>query len=358
MGGLSMADTDISISPARLRELGAAICRAAGSDAAEAKAVADNLVDANLTGHDSHGVGMLPIYIDAVRRGVLALGMKPTVVSQTAATLVVDGNRGYGQTIMAAATDMLCAKAKEAGAAVLALRNTHHIGRIGAWAEQTARHGLASFFVVDVAGVDAKVAPTGGREGRLGTNPICLGLPVKGGIPIIADMATSQIAVGKVRVAFNKGVPVADGILIDSEGKPTNDPGVMFREDRPSGALLTMAAHKGYALSALIELFSGALGGGGTIASLPPTTRRITNNAIAVAIDPAALGTDDYIAGEAAKLEAWLKSSPGDVMLPGEPERRARAARAKSIPIDAGNWAQLAELARSLQLDPDMYRKG
>ena len=132
----------------------------------------------------------------------------------------------------------------------------------------------------------------------------------------------------------------------------------MFREDRPSGALLTMAAHKGYALSALIELFSGALGGGGTIASLPPTTRRITNNAIAVAIDPAALGTADYIADEAARLEAWLKSSPGDVMLPGEPERRARAARAKSIPIDSGNWLQLAELARSLKLDPDAYLKG
>lgn len=353
-----MAGNDVSISPARLRELGTAICRASGSDEAEARAVSDNLVDANLTGHDSHGVGMLPIYIDAVRRGVLALGMKPTVVSQTAATLVVDGNRGYGQTIMAAATDLLCAKAKTAGAAVLALRNTHHIGRIGAWAEQAARHGLASFFVVDVAGVDAKVAPTGGREGRLGTNPICLGLPVTGGPPIVADMATSRIAVGKVRVAYNKGVPVEDGILIDADGKPTNDPGVMFREDRPSGALLTMAAHKGYALSALIELFSGALGGGGTIASLPPTTRRIINNAIAVAIDPAALGTADYIAGEAARLEAWLKSSPGDVMLPGEPERRARAARAKSIPIDAGNWEQLAELARSLKLDPDAYLKG
>jgi uncharacterized oxidoreductase len=356
MGGLNMAK-DVAITPDRLRALATSICKAAGSADDEAKCVADNLVDANLTGHDSHGVGMLPIYIDAVRRGVLELGMKLTVVSQTAATLVVDGNRGYGQTIMTDATELLCAKAKTAGAAVMALRNTHHIGRIGAWAEQTARHGLASFFVVDVAGVDAKVAPTGGREGRLGTNPICIGLPVKGRAPIVADMATSQIAVGKVRVAFNKGVPVADGILIDSEGKPTNDPGVMFREDRPSGALLTMAAHKGYALSALIELFSGALGGGGTIASIPPTTRRITNNAIAVAIDPAALGTDDYITGEAEKLEAWLKSSPGDVMLPGEPELRARKARAASIPIDAGNWAALAELARSLQIDPDSYLK-
>jgi hypothetical protein len=181
------------------------------------------------------------------------------------------------------ATELLCAKAKDAGAAVLALRNTHHIGRVGAWAEQAAAHGLASFFVVDVAGVDAKVAPTGGIAGRLGTNPICLGLPVKGHAPIVADMATSQIAVGKVRVAFNKGVRLPPGILIDHEGKPTTDPATMYTH--PAGALLTMAAHKGYALSALIELFAGALGGGGTIATWQPEETRILNNAIGVAID-------------------------------------------------------------------------
>ena len=337
---------DIQISPDKLRAFGAALVAAAGSSAAEAKCVADNLVEANLTGHDSHGVGMLPIYLDAVKRGKVALGVSLKIVSQTAATLVVDGQRGYGQTIMRDATELLCAKAKEAGAAVLALRNTHHIGRVGAWAEQAAAHGLASFFVVDVAGVDAKVAPTGGIAGRLGTNPICLGLPVKGHAPVVADMATSQIAVGKVRVAFNKGVQLPHGILIDHEGKPTTDPGTMYTH--PAGALLTMAAHKGYALSALIEMFAGALGGGGTIATWQPEEQRILNNAIGVAIDPAALGTADFVAEEALKLEAWLKSGKGDVMLPGEPERRARQARAQSIPIDAGNWALLAELARGL----------
>jgi uncharacterized oxidoreductase len=337
---------DIQISPDKLRAFATALVAAAGSDASEAQAVADNLVEANLTGHDSHGVGMLPIYLDAVKRGKVALGAKLKVVSETAATLVVDGQRGYGQTIMRDATDLLCAKAKTAGAAVMALRNTHHIGRVGAWAEQAARHGLASFFVVDVAGVDAKVAPTGGIAGRLGTNPICLGLPVKGHPPVVADMATSRIAVGKVRVAFNKGVQLPPGILIDHAGKPTTDPGAMY--NHPAGALLTMAEHKGYALSALIELFAGALGGGGTIATWTPAETRIINNAIAVAIDPAALGTADYVADEAAKLEAWLKSSPGDVMMPGEPERRARAARAEAIPVDAGNWALLVELARTL----------
>jgi hydroxycarboxylate dehydrogenase B len=342
----ALGKTDIEIAPDRLRTFARALVAAAGSDAAEAACVADNLVEANLTGHDSHGVGMLPIYLDAVKRGKLALGATPKIVSETLATLVVDGQQGYGQTIMRAATDLLCAKAKIAGAAVLALRNTYHIGRVGAWAEQAAAHGLASFFVVDVAGVDAKVAPFGGIAGRLGTNPICLGLPVPGFPPIVADMATSRIAVGKVRVAFNKGVPVAPGILIDHEGKPTTDPATMYTQ--PSGALLAMAEHKGYALSALIELFAGALGGGGTIATWQPSETRIINNAIAVAIDPAALGTAETVAAEAQKLEAWLKSGQGDVMLPGEPERRARAKRAASIPIDAGNWGQLVELAKSL----------
>jgi uncharacterized oxidoreductase len=356
MAGVTVAD--IVITPARLTDLATAICRASGSDEKEARAVATNLVSANLAGHDSHGVGLLPIYIDAVRSGVLALGMTPRVVSRTAATLVIDGQRGYGQTVMSAAMDLLCDQAKSVGAAVLALRNTHHIGRIGAWAEHAACRGLASFFVVDVAGVDAHVAPHGGREGRLGTNPICLGLPVPGGHPVIADMATSRIAVGKVRVAYNKGVEVEPGSLIDGDGRTTNDPGVIFAPGGPTGALLTMAAHKGYALSVLVELFAGALGGGGTIASLSPETQCTTNNAIAVVIDPAALGTSDYIAGEAACLEAWLKSSPGDVLLPGEPERLSRAVRAEAIPMDAGNWTALADLAKSLGLDPESYRNG
>lgn len=347
----------VTIKPSRARDLVEAIARASGSPESEAKGLAENLVDANLTGHDSHGVSMLPLYLDMVRAGTMALGASPKIVTETAATLVVDGNRGYGQTIMAQATDLLCAKAKKAGAAVLALRNTHHIGRIGAWAERAAGHGCASIFLVDVAGVDAKVAPHNGRDARLGTNPICLGFPRQGLPPVVADMATSRVAVGKVRVALNKGETIPPGLVIDAEGKESTDPATMFRD--PMGALLTMGEHKGYAISTMLELFAGALAGGMTIATLTPKEKRIVNNCVAVAIDPDAFGTRDTMTAEAGRLEAWLKASPprdtAPVMLPGEPELEARRARADGLPVDAGTWKLLVDLAASYGIDASRH---
>ncbi|MCA0451757.1 MAG: malate/lactate/ureidoglycolate dehydrogenase [Proteobacteria bacterium] len=347
----------VNITPKRAIDLVAAIAMASGSPESEARGLGENLVDANLTGHDSHGVSMLPLYIDMVRAGTMNVGAAPKIVAETAATLVVEGNRGYGQTIMAQATDMLCAKAKKSGAAVLALRETHHIGRIGAWAERCAKQGLASIFLVDVAGVDAKVAPHNGRDARLGTNPICLGFPRKGKPPIIADMATSRVAVGKIRVSLNKGERIAEGLIIDAEGKPSTDPATMFTD--PMGALLTMADHKGYALSVMMEMFSGALGGGSTIATLQPHLKRIVNNCIAVAIDPAALGTEDTMTAEADRMEAWLKASPkrgaDDILLPGEPELASRAKRAATFPVDDGTWKLLADIARDYGIDAKQY---
>jgi hydroxycarboxylate dehydrogenase B len=347
----------VNITPQRAIDLVAAIAMAGGSPESEARGLGENLVDANLAGHDSHGVSMLPLYIDMVRAGTMKVGASPTIVAETAATLVVEGNRGYGQTIMAQATDMLCAKAKKSGAAVLALRETHHIGRIGAWAERCAAQGLASIFLVDVAGVDAKVAPHNGRDARLGTNPICLGFPRVGKPPVIADMATSRVAVGKVRVSLNKGERIPEGLVIDADGKPSTDPATMFRD--PMGALLTMADHKGYALSVMMEMFAGALGGGGTIATLKPELKRIVNNCIAVAIDPAALGTADTMTAEADRMEAWLKASPkrgpDDVLLPGEPELRSRAKRATTIPVDDGTWKLLDDIARDYGIDASRY---
>lgn len=347
----------VTIRPRRARDLVDAIARASGSPEFEAKGLAENLVDANLTGHDSHGISMLPLYLDMVRAGTMALGAKPKIVAETVATLVVDGNRGYGQTIMAQATDLLCVKAKKAGAAVLALRNTHHIGRIGAWAERAAAQGIASIFLVDVAGVDAKVAPHNGRDARLGTNPICLGFPRQGLPPVVADMATSVVAVGKVRVALNKGEAIPAGQVIDADGKESTDPATMFRD--PMGALLTMGGHKGYAISTMLELFAGALAGGMTIATLTPAEKRIVNNCVAVAIDPDAFGTRDTMTAEAGRLEAWLKASPprggAPVMLPGEPELAAREARANGLPVDSGTWKLLVDLAASYGIDAGQY---
>src|SRR6478609_7556113 len=175
-----------------------AIVAAAGSHDGEAAQVAANLVEANLRGHDSHGVGMVPRYVDAVLEGGLAVNAHE-------------------------AMELGAARAKEHGVCVVGLAHSHHLGRIGQWAEQCVDHGLVSIHFVNVLSRPI-VAPFGGRDARLGTNPFCVGIPRPGGDPILLDFATSKIAQGKTRVAFNKGVELEPGTIIDDRGEPTTHP--------------------------------------------------------------------------------------------------------------------------------------
>src|SRR4029450_2103420 len=139
------------------------------------------------------------------------------------------------------------------------LRNAHHLGRIGAYGEPCGRAGLVSIHFANVVGHEPQVSPWGGRERRMTTNPFCCVVPQESAPPIVLDMATSAIALGKVRVAFLKGEPVPDGVLVDAEGKPTNDAEVMYQA--PFGALGPFGQHKGYGLALMCELLGGALAG-------------------------------------------------------------------------------------------------
>lgn len=349
-----MADEDVMISEPELRAYAAAIIRAAGSSPAEADKVAAQLVEANLRGHDSHGVGLLPDYVRNVKAGTLKPNQTAVVVKETDTLAVIDGRHGYGQVIGEQAMDIGIGKARRSGVAMVALRRTHHLGRIGHWAEQCCAAGMASIHFTSVAS-NASVAPWGGTDARLGTNPFTCGVPVEGGEPIILDMATSRLPVGKVRVAHNKGKPIVEGALIDAAGRPTTDPGVYFRQ--PRGTLLPFGEHKGYALSLIVELFAGALTGGGTISLGEDAPKGIINNMFSVVIDPAAIGPSRAFYDEVAAMARWAKASPPagaePVMVPGDPERRARRQRlAAGIPIDAGTWRVVADAARAVGIDP------
>src|SRR5213078_3019161 len=214
-----------------------AIVAAGGSEPREAKLVADNLVTANLTGHDSHGVGMIPRYIDALL--------------DAGALLALDGRKGYGQAIGLEAMRMAIERAKQHGCCVMALRNTHHLGRIGHWAELAVQEGLVSIHFVNVIS-HARVAPYGGRDARFGTNPCCIGVPLPGRPPFILDYATSAVAQGKLRVAHNKREKVPLGRLIDNQGNPTDDP--RYAVVPPFGAMLPFGEHKGYGMALACEL--------------------------------------------------------------------------------------------------------
>ncbi len=340
-----------------LRQLVQAIVERGGSQSVEAAQVAYNLVEANLTGHDSHGVGMLPRYVDNLLAGGLKANQQLRIVTDHGALLTLDGQAGYGQVMGHQAMVLGIERARQQGVAVLGLANSHHIGRIGAWAEQCLDAGLVSVHFVNVIS-EPVVAPFGGSDGRFVTNPMCVGIPMGDADPIVLDFATSRIAMGKVRVAYNKGETVAPGTLIDDHGQPTNDPGVMFRT--PPGALLPFGEHKGYGLAVVCEILAGALTGGLTL-HCNARADRIINHMLSFIVDPARLGTAAHLAREAQAFADWVKASPPapgqQVQLPGEPERRYRQQRAaEGIPVDATTWAQLLACGAKLGLEEAALR--
>ena len=221
------------------------VVRGFGSHESEVRAVAGNLIEANLTGHDSHGIGMLPRYTEAFLEGGLVPNTHVRTVLDAGALLRLDGQAGFGQVVGQEAMSMGIERASQHGSCIVALGNAHHIGRIGAWAEQAAQAGLISIHLVNVVARNV-VAPFGGGDARFGTNPVCIGVPLAGQPPVILDFATSMIAQGKTRVAHNKGEPVAPGCLIDDQGRDTQDP--RYSVVPPWGALLTFGAHKGLSL--------------------------------------------------------------------------------------------------------------
>lgn len=333
-----------------LRAIVRSIFTAAGSDAREAELIAAQLVEANLTGHDSHGIGMIPRYIEVLRAGHLKPNRHAKVVLDSGALLVLDGNEGYGQVMGFEAMEQAIARAREHGTAIVALRESHHIGRIGHWAEQCAAAGLVSMHYVNVIS-EPIVAPFGGRDARFVTNPFCVGIPLPGRKPVLLDFATSRIAAGKVRVAMNKGEKLKPGTLLDRHGNFTTDPRELFGEEH--GAIVPFGEHKGYGMAIVCELLGGALTGGRTLHGKPPT-RAIWNSMLSIVIDPERLGTAANLSKEAEEFIRWVRASPpmdgvDRVRLPGEPEEEHRAARgANGIPIDATTWKEIVAAAEQV----------
>ena len=328
-----------------------AIVLAGGSSAREAGQVATALVGANLRGHDSHGVGMIPRYVEALLEGGLKINQTPKINFDGGAMIAVDGQSGYGQVIGEDATTIAIARAKQHGSCIMGLGNVHHLGRIGQWAEQATAQGLVSLHFVNVLSRPI-VAAWGGGDGRMGTNPCCIGVPVPGEPPIILDYATSVVAQGKMRVAHNKGEKVPAGRLIDDHGQPTNDPAYVVVE--PLGALMPFGEHKGSGMGLICELLGGALAGGGTWHHEYKGERRVLNGMLSILIDPARLGTGDFFASETSAFLDWLRHSPtaagfDKLRIAGEPERETRAQRlAHGVPVDSTTWDEICTRAERL----------
>ncbi|MBI1943385.1 MAG: malate/lactate/ureidoglycolate dehydrogenase [Betaproteobacteria bacterium] len=354
-----MADTRICKAK-RLARAIEAVVAAGGSDAREAKLVAENLVTANLTGHDSHGVGMIPRYVESLLEGGLQVNQHPRIVFDGGAMLSLDGQAGYGQVIGLEAMEIGIARARQHGLAVMGLARAHHLCRIGQWAEQAVGAGLISLHFTNVISRSI-VAPYGGADARFGTNPVTVGIPIPGEPPFILDMATSAVAQGKIRVAHNKREQVSPEWLIDDQGFPTSDP--RYGVVEPFGALRTFGLHKGYGLAVVCELLGGALTGGGTWHSDDRSKKRVWNGMLTILIDPQRLGTADTFAAETSAFLESLRRSPvapgfDKVRIAGEPEREMRAKREREgIPVDANTWEEIAAAAAKLELARDVLER-
>ena len=314
----------------------------------EARLVAEALVRANLAGCDSHGIMRLPQYLAKIEAGQIVPGAPVEVVRETPATAVLDGHWGFGQVAAARAAEIAIAKAREVGLAGVSGRHCNHVGALADYAMTAAEAGLIGLMFVNGHGGAHNTVPWGGADRRLCTNPMAAGFPT-GAEPIVLDISTSAVAEGKVRTYRMRGETVPDHWLVDSEGRATNDPKVLYT--KPQGALLPLGGsvgYKGFGLGMMVDLLAGGLSGAGTSG---PNADRGGNAFTLIALDPAAFDGAEEFRADAASLVAWVKSSrlaPGfsEITVPGEPERRERARRLRDgIPLAEETWQQLTEAA-------------
>jgi hydroxycarboxylate dehydrogenase B len=330
----------------------------AGSSEAEAKRIGHYLVTANLTGHDSHGVIRVPVYMRWKNNGDIVADRTVKLLVDTPSLAVIDGCFGYGQTVGPQAVAVGIEKCKSAGLAAITLRNSGHIGRIGDWAEMAAAEGLVSIHFVNAAG-SILVAPYGGVDRRLSTAPYCVGIPRAGKPPIVLDFATSLVAEGKVLVASRGGKKLPKGALIDADGTLSEDPAVLYGpyeaegprdHSKGKGAIRAFGDHKGSGLALICELLGGALSGNGATSS----PRRFSNGMFAIYLDPKRVDIDQFFDGEITRYVDYFKASKpaageGGVLIPGEPEARMRAERmANGVPLPDDTWAAITATARDV----------
>jgi LDH2 family malate/lactate/ureidoglycolate dehydrogenase len=344
-----------TLRPERLRELGEAIFLAAGASPENAARVTASLVDANLAGHDSHGVQHFPGYVTAIQAGQIVADARPEVLRDSAVTALVSGHWTFGQVAAAYATACAVEKAKRSGLAAVGIVQVNHVGRLGEYAEIAARAGVVAILAAGgFAEERGQAVPFGGARPALGTNPISLGFPASGD-PMLLDFATTAVAAGKVAVARAKGLPLPEGVLIDRDGHATTDPNAYYE----GGALLPFGGHKGYALSMAVEFLGRVVTGSETFATEGRGGQYFARSGTMVlAIDPAAFGPAEGYRERADATIDRIRAVPpapghAEVLVPGDPEHRSRRERQRDgIPLPQATWESIRECAVGLGL-PD-----
>ncbi len=331
----------------KLREIAAELLKGAGASDEEAAIVSRYSIGANLAGHDSHGIIAIPTYIDRIKRGHIVPGAPYEVVKDTPNTTVVDGHWGFGYAISDRLMKTTIEKAEASNVAAATVFRQSHVGRVASYPIMAAKAGMIGLMTADSGRSAKSVAPFGGREPRLGTNPICIAVPSNLDGTLFIDMATSAVAAGKLGVAIARGSAIPEGWLLDKDGSPTTDPNAQ----RQGGVMLPLGGpegHKGYGLSVVIEILSGILTGLGF--GHDPSGRHNDGCFMAV-FNVSAFRPLEEFKKEVTDFAKYLKSSApakgfNEVYYPGELEHlRERKLLKEGIFVEDATWKRLTDLA-------------
>lgn len=315
----------IKVQADRLTAFIRALFQKLGAPERHAQLLADSLVGADLEGVASHGVMLLPMYIERAQAGGVSLTAQPEVVEDLGALLVLTAHNGLGQVSSQVAVDEAIERARRHGVSTVAVREGFHFGAAAYWARQLAAQGMVGMAFSNTRPL---MPAPGGAERLVGNNPLCLAFPSKKGMPLIMDMAMSASAMGKIRLADAKGEPIPTGWATDEDGNDTTSAAEAIK-----GMLLPAAGPKGFGLAVAIDLLCGALSGGGIASQVRPlygNAAQPYNCAHAfIAIDAARLNGGRGIAEQVDALGDAIRSSrkaPGVERLyaPGDLERSRR----------------------------------
>ena len=345
-----------TVSADKLKTIASGLLRAAGASEEEADIVSRHCVDANLAGHDSHGIIQIPTYIDRVKQGHIVPGAEFEVLRETSTTTVVDGHWGFGYVVSERVMQTTIDKASENNVAAATVFRQSHVGRVTDYPLMAAEAGMIGIMTADSGRTKKSVVPFGGREPRLGTNPICIAMPSDLEGPLFIDGATSAVAAGKVSVAVARGTSIPEGWIVDSDGNPTTDPADLAR----GGAMLPLGGpegHKGYGLSVMVEIFSGILTG---LGYGNETSERHNDGCFMAAFKVEAFRPLADFKREVADFARYLKSSPPatgfkEVYYPGELEHiRTHRLLEEGISVEDATWNKLKSLAAEYALGEEL----
>lgn len=345
-------DINMKYSVNDLTQICTRILRALGASSEEAKIITNQLIEANLRGQDGHGVLLLPYYVKQVQAGLFKLGVNIDIIHETFSSTLINGNWGFGQVIATKAMEIAISKAKKHSISLVGSFNCNHIGLVASYPMMAIKQGMIGITMCNAV---PQVAPYGGRARKMGTNPIAIAIPAREEYPIVLDMATSIVAAGKVRAKYVKGETTPEGWIIDGDGNPTVEPEIFLKGDRKEpggGMLLPFGGYKGFGLSIVVDLLSGALTGAGCSS----TELKRGNGLLMAAIKIESFTAIESFRKRVDMLIRSLKQTPlapgfNEIIMPGELEFREYEQRLiEGIEIDELTWRNLESLAKELHV--------